>query len=225
MDPTGLLTEDLDWIDVSAPIKTGMVHWPGDPTVRIERFLDMERGDEANVSRIMMGSHTGTHMDGPVHFVKSGQGIDALPLSTAIGRARVIEIRDPKVVNPGELIEHKIERGERILFKTENSARCRRMDTFVEEFVHLSGEAAQYLVDKEVGLVGIDYLSVDSYKSEDFPAHRILLGAGVWIIEGLDLSQAGQGACILVCLPLKIVGGDGAPARVVLGAVRPGEAG
>jgi len=217
---------DSDWIDVSVPIKTGMVTWPGNPPVRIERVLDMGRGDHSNVSRIIMGSHTGTHMDAPVHFLGPGAGIDGLPLSIAIGRARVIQIEDVSSVRPGELVPHKIRRGERILLKTRNSTRCWGMDSFVEDFVHLSAEAAEYLVDRGVGLVGVDYLSVGGYKKDDGPAvHRQLLEAGVWIIEGIDLSQVNQGAHILVCLPLKIVGGGGAPARVVLSAVRSEKAG
>jgi len=221
MDLKGWLTKDSDWIDISAPIKTGMVSWPGDPPVRIERALDMDKGDNANVSTIIMGSHTGTHMDAPVHFIRSGEGIDRLPLSVAIGRARVIQIEDRNAVRPVELVAHKIRRGERILLKTTNSARCWATGSFVEDFVHLTAEAAKYLVDRGVRMVGIDYLSVGGYKEDDGPTtHRRLLEAGVWIIEGLDLSQVKQGAYILVCLPLKIVGADGAPARVIVRPVR-----
>jgi len=212
---------ESEWIDVSVPIKTGMVRWPGNPPVRIERALDMDRGDNSNVSAITMGSHTGTHMDAPAHFLRSGGGIDELPLSLAIGRARVIQIEDMVSVRPGELVPHKIRRGERTLLKTNNSARCWQMDSFIEDFVYLSAEAAKYLVDRGVRMVGIDYLSVGGYKKDGAATHRYLLEAGIWIIEGLDLSRVEQGEYVLVCLPLKIAGGDGAPARVVMRPLRP----
>jgi len=218
-----LLTTDADWIDVSVPIKTGMVSWPGDPAVTVERSLDMARGDSANVSALKMGSHTGTHIDAPVHFFESGLGIDRLPFSTAIGPARVIEIEDPSSIEPDELVRHEVQAGERILFKTKNSPRCWQTDSFVEDYVYLSGEAARYLVDRSILMVGIDYLSVGGFKNDDPGTHRLLLEAGIWIIEGLNLSKVKQGVYLLVCLPLRIAGGDGAPARVVLKPVNPDE--
>lgn len=111
------MDSDSEWIDISVPLKTNMVHWPDNPPVRIERALDLTKGDGANVSKISMGSHTGTHMDAPVHFVQSGKGIDRLPMSVAIGRARVIHIEDTVSIKPGELVPHKIRKGERILSK------------------------------------------------------------------------------------------------------------
>lgn len=211
---------DSDWIDVSVPIRPGMVHWPGDPPVTIKRTQEIERGDSANVSKISMGVHTGTHMDAPIHFLDGGRGIDTLPLSATIGRARVVRIDDQKSVSPDELAAHKIRRGERILLKTRNSARCWHTDSFVKDFVHLSAEAAKYLVKRGVRMVGIDYLSVGAYRDDGAAIHRYLLEAGIWIVEGLDLSEVDQGVYELICLPLKIAGGDGAPARVVLKPVR-----
>jgi arylformamidase len=216
-----LMAADSGWIDVSLPIKTGMVTWPGDPAVSVERSLDMARGDSANVSAIKMCSHTGTHIDAPVHFLGSGPGVDELPLSTAIGPARVIEIEALDSVRPGELVRHEVQVGERILLKTNNSSRCWQTDSFVEDYVYLSLEAAKYLVDRSVRMVGIDYLSVDGFKNDSSVIHRLLLEAGIWIIEGLNLSQVKQGSYLLVCLPLRIAGGDGAPARVVLKPVNP----
>ncbi|MFZ2447473.1 MAG: cyclase family protein [Syntrophobacteraceae bacterium] len=166
---------DSEWIDVSAPIRTGMVHWPDNSPVVIERALDIERGDSANVSRISMGAHTGTHMDAPIHFLEHGRGIEELPLSVAIGRARVIEIENTVVVNPDELVPHKIRRGERVLFKTVNSMGWWRSDSFAEDFVCLSCEAAKYLVDRGVRMVGIDYLSVGGFKTDGAATHRCLL--------------------------------------------------
>src|SRR5687767_6317245 len=113
-----------DWIDVSVPLRTGMVHWPDNPPVRIERIQHMERGDSANVSVLSLGSHTGTHMDAPLHFVRTGLGLDEMPLSAVIGPARVVEIQDPESIKANELVAHHIHRDERILFKTQNSSRC-----------------------------------------------------------------------------------------------------
>jgi arylformamidase len=205
-----------EWIDVSVPLHTGMVHWPDNPPVSIERELNMDRGDACNVSKMSMGAHTGTHMDAPIHFIHGGIGIDQMPLTAAIGRARVIEIGDPVSIKPGELVGHNIQRGERILFKTRNSARCWQGDDFVEDFVYIAHEAAQYLASLGVQTVGVDYLSVGGSHVDGPETHQALLGGGVWIIEGLNLSQAGPGDYDLICLPLRIVGGDGAPARAIL---------
>jgi arylformamidase len=205
-----------DWIDVSVPLYSGMVHWPDDPSVRIELVRDMTRGDVCDVSVLSMGSHTGTHMDAPRHFVPSGVGIDTMPLDAAMGPARVIEITDTESIKPSELELHTIERGERVLFKTRNSSRCWTTDTFVEDFVYISREAAHYLAAREVRLVGVDYLSVGGFKRDSIETHQALLGAGIWIIEGLNLSSVDPGVYDLVCLPLKIRAGDGAPARALL---------
>jgi arylformamidase len=205
-----------DWIDVSVPLYSGMVHWPDDPSVRIELVRDMTRGDVCDVSVLSMGSHTGTHMDAPRHFVPSGVGIDTMPLDAAMGPARVIEITDTESIKPSELELHTIERGERVLFKTRNSSRCWTTDTFVEDFVYISREAAHYLAAREVRLVGVDYLSVGGFKRDSVETHQALLGAGIWIIEGLNLSSVDPGVYDLVCLPLKIRAGDGAPARALL---------
>jgi len=204
------------WIDVSVPLRTGMVHWPDNPPFRIEQILDMDRGDVANLSSLSMGSHTGTHVDAPRHFLQRGPGSDEIPLAAMIGPARVIEIRDPVSIRPDALRPHRIRRGERVLFKTANSSRCLQTNTFVEDFVYLSTKAAVYLAEQRVRTVGIDYLSVAGYKKNGPEVHRALLGAGVWIIEGFDLSQVGPGAYELICLPLRILGSDGAPARAIL---------
>ena len=205
-----------DWIDISVPIHTGMVHWPDNPPVLVEYMLHIERGDISTVSTLSMGSHTGTHMDGPSHFLLEGKGLHEMPLDAAIGRARVIEIRDPESIKPGELQPHNIRQGERLLFKTLNSTRYWKTDTFVEDFVYLSQEAARYLASIGVQTVGIDYLSIGGFKKDGLETHVALLEAGIWIIEGLDLSQVEPGTYELICLPLKIADSDGAPARAIL---------
>ena len=204
------------WIDVSVPLRSGMVHWPDNPPVRIERMLDMERGDAANVSLISLGAHTGTHMDAPVHFVRGGEGMDRMPLDATVGRARVVGIQDPTSIKPDELRPLGLAPGERVLFKTLNSARVWQTDEFVEDFVYVSQEAARYLVECGVRTVGVDYLSVGGFHKDGVETHEALLGAGIWVIEGLDLSEVEPGEYELICLPLKVQGSDGAPARAIL---------
>jgi arylformamidase len=205
-----------DWIDVSVPIHTGMAHWPDNPPVRVERVLALDRGDGANVSSLSLGAHTGTHMDAPVHFFAGGAGIDALPFAAVIGPARVIEIADAEAIRPQELRGHQIERGERVLFKTRNSARVWQTDAFVEDFVYCSHEAAAYLVEAGIQTIGVDYLSVGGYQRDGRDTHHALLGGGVWIIEGLNLAAITAGRYELLCLPLRIADCDGAPARALL---------
>jgi len=204
------------WMDVSIPIRSGMVHWPGDPSVRVRRRLNMDGGDDVNLSTISMGAHTGTHMDAPLHFVRSGKSIDQMPLSAIIGSARVIQIKDPELIKVEELRPHRLHRGERVLFKTVNSHRCWRTDTFVKNYVHISLEAGRFLAARRVRAVGVDYLSVGGFKKDSHETHIALLRAGVWLIEGLDLSRVKAGRYDLIALPLRIEGSDGAPARVLL---------
>jgi arylformamidase len=209
-----------NWIDITVPLKEGMAIWPGDVTIKIERRRSMDRGDAANNSAISLGVHTGTHMDAPKHFIKDGRSIDKLPLETSVGPARVIEIKDKISIKPEELKQHNIKKGERILFKTVNSPRCWQTDAFVNDFVFVTRDAAQFLVDAGVILVGVDYLSVgspmDPEKAMRPDTHQILLGAGLYLIEGLNLSEVRAGNYNLICLPLKLMGAEGSPVRAIL---------
>lgn len=204
------------WIDISAPLHNGMAHWPDNPPVVIERMLDVDRGDSANVSKMSLGVHTGTHVDAPVHFIRGGHGVHMAPFSALIGPARVIEIADSHSITVAELQQHDLQPGERILFKTLNSTRCWQTDEFVEDFVFVSQEAARYLARQRVQTVGVDYLSVGGYTEDGPETHQALLSAGIWVIEGLILADIRPGIYELTCLPLKIVDSDGAPARAVL---------
>lgn len=206
----------MKWIDVSVMLRTGMVHWPDNSDVRIERVLDMQNGAVCNVSHLSLGAHTGTHMDAPLHFIRDGVGLETMPFDATIGPARVIEIKDKESIKPAELKGKRLRKGERILFKTRNSRRSWKTDRFDEDFVYISKEAAQFLVDRGIQTVGVDYLSVGGYRKDGRETHQILLGAGMWIIEGLDLAKVTPGSYDLVCLPLKILNSDGAPARAIL---------
>ncbi len=204
------------WIDISVILKSGMVHWPGDPKIEIKQIHSIAKGATANVSHISMGSHTGTHMDAPFHFLPKGKGIDTIPLDATVGKARVIEIHDRESIKAEELKGHNIRSGERILFKTINSRRCWKSDHFVKDFVYISAKAAQFLATRKVKSLGVDYLSVGGYFKDGEATHHALLKAGIWVIEGLNLFKIKSGEYELICLPLKLFHGDGAPARAMV---------
>jgi arylformamidase len=204
------------WIDISVTIKAGMAHWPDNPPIKVDRMLDMERGDICNVSVLSFGSHTGTHMDAPLHFLRNGRSLDRMPLDATIGPARVIEIRDKEAVKVEEIKNQRIKAGERVLFKTRNSTRSWKSDNFDEDFVYISKEAAAFLAKTKVMTVGIDYLSVGGFRKDGVETHHALLGAGIWVIEGLNLAKVKPGRYELNCLPLKVLNSDGAPARALL---------
>jgi arylformamidase len=208
------------WIDVSVPLQSGMVRWPGDPDVKIERTLSIDRGEPANQSAISMGAHIGTHIDAPLHFIKRGASIDTLPLSAVMGPCRVIGISNPEAIVVEELRGHHIRSGERLIFKTANSPRCWESEGFVEDYVYITPDAAKMLAARGVRTVGIDYLSVGGFRKGGIPTHVALMKAGIWIIEGLDLTRVHPGRYELLALPLKITGCDGAPARVLMKRTR-----
>lgn len=205
------------FMDISVPLTSGMVNWPGDPPVMtISRMQDQSTGDGATVSRLDMGAHTGTHMDAPLHFISGAQGIDTMPIAAGIGPCRVIELDDERSISRASLEFHKPLAGERLLFKTRNSNQRWWEHPFNEHFVYISAEAACYLAAQRVLTVGVDYLSVGGFLHDGTATHQTLLEANIWIIEGLDLTRVPEGRYMLHCLPLKIHQGDGAPARAVL---------
>lgn len=209
------MTGDDGWIDVSVGIAPDMLCWPGDPEVRIERVEDLSRGDEATVSRLQLGAHAGTHVDAPSHFLLDGATMDDLPAGLLVGAARVLLIRDPDRVSVDELRAHEPQPGERLLLKTRNGE-LRERPEFCSDFVGLDAAAARYLVDARIALLGSDYLSVAGYRQDQAAVHRTLLAGGIWLIENLDLSAVQPGRYELICLPLKISGGEAAPARALL---------
>ncbi|MDV2989904.1 MAG: cyclase family protein [Dehalogenimonas sp.] len=209
-------TSSNRWIDISVELSEGMVHWPGDPAINIVRVQDLDKGDSHTLSNLTMGSHSGTHVDAPAHFIKGAPSISDLMPDVLIGPARVIEITDDHSVNVEELRRHQFQTGERILFKTSNSAFWHDSTRFEPDFVHFTVDSAAYLAQTGISVIGVDYLSVGGYQQNGSQVHRLLLEAGIWLIEGLDLSPVGAGKYDLICLPLKIKHGDGAPARAVL---------
>ncbi|MCL4396394.1 MAG: cyclase family protein [Chloroflexi bacterium] len=203
--------------DISVPISSSMPTYPGDPPVSIEPVLQIAKGDAANVSRLSLGDHTGTHLDPPVHFVPGGKTVDQLDLSVLYGPALVLDMTTvEKAISAEDLERAKLPDGSvRILFKTRNSLLWDRLG-FQPDFVAFGWDAAQWLVDHGAKLVGIDYLSAEVYGASEPRSHRTLLGAGVIIVEGINLKDVSPGSYTLACLPLKIKNGDGGPARAVL---------
>ncbi len=206
--------------DVSVPITGQMPVFPGDPAVRIEASSSLKEGDTANVSKICCGAHTGTHVDAPAHFIKDGRRISDLDLNALIGEARVVEIPDDiQEIGAHHVTAEALQGETRVLFKTRNSAFWKTSPhTFREDFTYISGQAARALVEGNVRLVGIDYLSVEKFGSTDFPAHITLLARDIVIVEGLDLSEVKAGVYEFICLPLRLADGlgDGVLARAVL---------
>lgn len=205
-----------EWIDISVPLHNGMAHWPGDAPFERADTESMAKGAEANVSEIRGSAHIGTHMDAPLHYLPDGPGIDAMPIAAAVGRARVISIQDEELIRVKELESYGLAKSERVLFKTRNSERCWKTDQFQQKFIYIPKDTARYLAGRRIQTVGIDYLSVGGFETDGAETHRILLAAGIWIIEGLNLARVEAGEYELICLPLKIAGSDGAPARAVL---------
>jgi arylformamidase len=205
-----------DWIDISVPLRNGMVTWPGDAPFERTSTLEIAKGDQCNLSQISTTAHIGTHMDAPRHYLDGAAGIETMPIAASIGRARVIEIQDPEAIRASELELRHLAKGERVLFKTRNSGSCWKTDHFQEKYIYIQPEAARYLAEIGIQTVGVDYLSVGGFQSGGPETHRILLQAGIWIIEGLNLEHVEPGEYELICLPLKIMGSDGAPARAVL---------
>jgi arylformamidase len=206
-------------IDVSLPIGPDLLTWPGDPGIEVVASSRIAGGDPANVSQLRLGSHTGTHVDPPVHFLEGGATADQLSLDVLVGDALVVELPEADGPIPRSDLEGLDVPGgtTRLLVKTSNSRLwSRRPREFPERFACLSAEAAHWVVDGGIRLVGIDFLSVESGRDPAYPVHTTLLRAGVIILEGLDLSAVAPGPYTLLCLPLRVAGGDGAPARAAL---------
>ncbi len=206
--------------DVSVPLSSTTPTYPSDPGIEIKEWSALARGDHANVSQINFGLHSGTHVDAPAHFIEGGAKVESLPLQSLIGEAEVVEVaNDIRVIDESFVIANCSGRSERILFKTRNSAFWNnQQDGFSEDYTYIEPGAATWLAESGIKLVGIDYLSVEQFKSDNFGTHLALLSRGVVILEGLDLRAVPAGFYELICLPLKIAGGsgDGSPARVIL---------
>lgn len=202
------------WTDLSVPVSNKMVHWPGEPDVSVCKLFDMNKGGPANVTTLSMSAHTGTHIDAPLHFIKNGKDITTFPLDLMIGPARIIEIKHDRFIPIEEVKQHDITPNERVIFKTKNSISDWAKQEFKRDYIYLSSEAAGYLKEKKVSVVGVDYISIGG-KNNGKIVHETLLGNGIWIIEGLYLNGIIPGSYEMICMPVKIKDSDGAPARVI----------
>jgi len=200
--------------DVTYSVSEKLPVWPGDPPIAVERTAEISKGHPANLTRITMGSHTGTHVDAPAHFIDGGATVDRIPIGRFIGKARVVRVDGPSI-RATEIRRLDLAGVTKVLFRTRNSRKLRRR-RFDQGYVAVAPSGARRLVEKGIDLVGVDYLSVEPFANRRFETHKILLGAGVVVVEGLDLAKVPEGDYELLCFPLLLKGGDGAPARVVL---------
>jgi arylformamidase len=203
--------------DISVVLGEESIDYPGDTSYSRELIWTIKDTGICDLSKLTMSAHSGTHVDSPAHFIPGGKTVDQYSVTDFILPAQVVKIEDKEAIRPRELENLQIERGDALLFKTENSRQGRsRSGVFSEEFVHLSLEAADLCVEKEVGLVGIDYITIERYGDNAFPVHRKLLGNNLVVLEGIDLSEVPPGRYILICLPLKIKGCESSPVRAIL---------
>ena len=205
-------------VDISVSISAGLPVWPGDPQIEIERYRLISDGNNSNDSRIACSVHSGTHVDAPAHFIENGASVEQLPLEILMGPVTVVELVEAEIITP-ELLEAQAlaPQTRRLLIKTKNSALWADPGhQFNPDFVALNSESARWIVNKGIDLVGIDYLSIQMFKDAEAPTHRTLLEAGIVIVEGLDLRKVAPGDYQLFCLPIKLAGCEGAPARAVL---------
>jgi arylformamidase len=215
-----------DWIDITLPLGNDMPIYPGNDPAKggpfrypsFNRIFDGEKGHGVTMTQMEMNTHDGTHIDAPLHFVRGGSTIDKMPLDTTVGPCRVIEIKNSESITAAELEPYDIQPGDRILFKTNNSPRVYEKRAEAVDYVYVSVKAAHYLVEKKVRLVGIDYLTVGNDKTpgDNKEVHDTLLGAGIYIIEGINMDGVEPGKYELICLPLKLKNGDGCPCRAIL---------
>jgi arylformamidase len=207
------------WYDITVPLKQGIVYFPTDPVPpKIYRLHDRALGAKVTMSMLEIISHTGTHIDAPLHFIADGETISDMPLDATVGPARVIAIKDRESIKAAELKKHNIKKGERILFKTRNSPAGYEGEKFNEDYCYLDDDGADYLVEKGVKLVGIDFITIGTIKRMENIAHthEALLGAGIYIMEDCALANVPPGEYELLCLPIPVYKGDAAPCRAIL---------
>ena len=210
------------WTDITYPIFEGMTGWPNQPATTYDVLSCIHCGDQARVTMLHFSAHTGTHMDAPSHFLAQGIDISQAPIHVGLGPVRIARIDCPAEVTVQQLKDYEartrpLEKGERLLLRTPNSDRALWLqDPFNKEYHAIGPEAAKYIAGKRLLLVGVDYLSVGPFYEGNPQTHRALMGANVWIIEGVDLRKVSEGEYEMICLPLKLSGSDGSPVRVLL---------
>jgi arylformamidase len=214
---TGLVPQG--WYDISLPLKQGMHNLILDPVKpKIYRLHEHDLGSPVTITMLEILSHTGTHIDCPLHFIHGGSTVSDMPLDATVGATRVLEIEDPERITVRELEKHNIKKGERILCKTLNSPTHYESPVWIEEYVYLDGDAAAYLAEKQILLFGLDCITVGNWKDNDsiVATHTTLLAAGIYIMEGCALGGVPAGDYEMLCLPLLLYHGDASPCRAIL---------
>jgi arylformamidase len=201
--------------DATLVIREGMLTFPGDPPFRMEPLRSRKNGDPFDLALMSMGTHLGTHVDPPAHYLDGGATVDRIPLETMMGPGIVLDMRGKNAIDRRALEDSDLKDQTRLLFRTDNGPKL-LLPEFREDYVHVTEDAAQFLVERNVRLVGIDYLSIERYGNPGNPVHRTLLKAGILVVEGVYLEQIPPGPCEIYCLPLRIHGADGSPARVII---------
>jgi len=201
--------------DATVTLYEGMLLYPGDPPFKLQSRYRLANGDPFNLCEMSMGTHIGTHVDPPAHYFDKGQGVDHIPVSVMVGPGIVLDMRGRPYVDRQALVESPIAGHRRVLLKTDNASRLLQTE-FAADYVYLTEDGAAFLVEQEVQLIGIDYLSIERFQNPGAGVHRTLLAGGVLIVEGVNLLEVPPGPCKIYCLPLKIKDGDGAPARVLI---------
>jgi len=204
--------------DISLSIHENTITWPDDPFFKKELSSSIDKGDEANVTEISMGTHSGTHIDAPHHFLNNNITTDSIPLDILMGESLVIEVTSENLIEPKDIENIDFSGIIRVLFKTKNSILWESSHhKFNKNFISLGMRAAELLVEKGIKLIGIDYLSIESYYAEEGnPVHKLLLKNNIIILEGLNLYNINEGIYELICLPLKLSETEGSPARAIL---------
>jgi arylformamidase len=201
--------------DVTVPFADKMMCFPTDPQCSIQPHWTIKKGDAVNLSVFCFGSHTGTHIDAPFHFTDTGKTVDQLDMHHFLGTAKVFEFLNQPCIDMQDVSGLPVQKGDIVLFKTKNS-RYMREGTFREDFAYITGEAAEYFADIKISTLGFDFLSIEQFGSKTFPAHHAIIGGGIVIIEGLDLTDVRPGEYDMVSLPMLVKGGNGSPIRVLL---------
>lgn len=205
----------MTWIDVSLPVTEKILSWPSDPVYRKNKFASFDKGKPCDASEVSMSVHTGTHIDAPAHFILNGNTISSWTPEITIGKCRVLVIENSKEVTEEELVKYSIQKGERVIFKTRNSNGTWWEKPFNPDFVCISPKAAAYLASVKPLCIGIDYLSIGS-PTTGVEAHQHLLGAGIWLVESLDLSKIDAGNYEFIFMPVNLADSEGAPGRALM---------
>jgi arylformamidase len=206
----------MNYYDITVSLGENTHIWPSQEKISIKDLKRMDMGGTSNIKSLKITTHSGTHVDAPLHMIPGGMSVDEIPLETFIGKVQVVEIKNPHEIKEEELFNKLLKGTERIIFKTGNTEKLKQHESFFSDYAYITQSCAKFLIDSGIKLVGIDYLSVDRFSDKNHTVHKMLLGNGVVIIENLGLGNIEEGLYNIICMPMRIKNADGAPARVTL---------